>query len=198
MSVEAIVRVVDEAGAAEAEQIVAAARDDAAARVAAATNAAEARTRDACERADPGDRASAMRVVNAARLRQLERRVARSADLVDAALQAAAERLATIAADPESERWRAALGHLLAETASLVGPGATLLVRPQDLEAAKPIATRLACRLAALDGDGGAVPGVLGRSADGRVEVDATLTVRLARARSRLAEPVARLLGMDA
>jgi hypothetical protein len=38
--------------------------------------------------------------------------------------------------------------------------------------------------------------GVIGRSADGRVEVDARLAVRLARARVQLAEPVAGLLGM--
>jgi vacuolar-type H+-ATPase subunit E/Vma4 len=94
------------------------------------------------------------------------------------------------------------------ETAGLIGPGGVLVVRAVDADAARPTATRLGCRLevtgagaAAAQGAHGMAPapapGVLGRSADGRVEVDATLPARLERARVRLAEPVARLLGVD-
>jgi vacuolar-type H+-ATPase subunit E/Vma4 len=92
------------------------------------------------------------------------------------------------------------------ETAGLIGPDGVLVVRAVDADAARPAATRLGCRLEVTGADGapGAretppapAPGVLGRSADGRVEVDATLPARLERARVHLAEPVARLLGVD-
>jgi vacuolar-type H+-ATPase subunit E/Vma4 len=39
-------------------------------------------------------------------------------------------------------------------------------------------------------------PGVIVRSADGRLEIDATLPTRLDRARTRLADSTARLLGV--
>jgi vacuolar-type H+-ATPase subunit E/Vma4 len=207
MSVEEIVRVVESDAQAEAEAIVAAARDSAATVVAAAEAAAEARVREACERAEPGHRAEAMRLVNTARLRLLEQRAARSAALVDAVSEAAATCLATIAAEPDGARWAGALARLMEETAGLVGPGGILAVRPVDADAARPTAARLGCCLEVMasaadpgqDALGKAfAAGVLGRSADGRVEVDATLPARLQRARVRLAEPVARLLGVDA
>jgi vacuolar-type H+-ATPase subunit E/Vma4 len=208
MSVEEIVRVVESNAQAEAEAIVATARTSAATLVAAAEAAAEARVREACERAEPGYRAEAMRLVNTARLRLLEQRAARSASLVDAVSEAAAARLAIIAAEPGGARWPSALARLMDETAGLIGPGGVLVVRAVDAAAARPTATRLGCRLevmgAGVDAGQGApgavsapAPGVLGRSADGRVEVDATLPARLERARVLLAEPVARLLGVD-
>jgi vacuolar-type H+-ATPase subunit E/Vma4 len=199
MSVEAIVRAVEVTAAAEADAIIAVARTDAARVVAAAEAAADVRIREACERADPGFRAEAMRRVNTARLRLLERRAARSAELVNAATDAAQVRLAGIAADAAGPRWTAALGRLLEETAALIGPHGTMRVRAVDLATARPVAARLGCPVEPFDeGTGDDVPGVIGRSADGRVEVDATLPVRLAHARIRFAERVAHLLGVDA
>jgi vacuolar-type H+-ATPase subunit E/Vma4 len=199
MSVEAIVRAVEVTAAAEGDAIVAAARADAARMVAAAEAAADARVREACERADPGFRAEAMRQVNTARLRLLERRAARSAELVNAATDAARVRLDAIAGNPVDPRWTVALERLLEETAALIGPEGTMRVRPSDLMAARPVAARLGCRVETLDeGTADDAAGVIGRSADGRVEVDATLPVRLAHARIRFAESVARLLGVDA
>jgi len=208
MSVEEIVRVVESSAQAEAEAIVATAHASATALVADAEAAAQARVREACERAEPGYRAEAMRLVNTARLRLLEQRAARSASLVDAVSDAAASRLAAIAAEPDGVRWTTALARLMEETAGLIGPGGVLAVRTVDAEAARPMATRLGCRLEVMgsgaddvqSAPGAArapVPGVLGLSVDGRVEVDATLPARLERARVRLAEPVARLLGVD-
>lgn len=194
MSVEAIVRAVEEAAAAEADGIVAGARADAAAAVSAAQAAADSAVRAACDRAEPRFRAEAMRRVNASRLRLLERRAVRSAQLVDATAEAARARLAEIAADPTGPRWIGALERLLEETAALVGSGGTLRVRRADIGAARSTAARLGCRLEPSD----IAPGVIGRSADGRIEVDATVPVRLERARIRFAEPVARLLGVDA
>lgn len=199
MSVEAIVHAVEMTAAAESDAIAAAARADAASIKAAAEAAADARIREACERADPGFRAEAMRQVNTARLRLLERRAARSAELVNAATDAARVRLAEIAADADGPRWTAALERLLEETAALIGPQGTMSVRRVDLAAARPVAARLGCPVEPFDGSSGDdVPGVIGRSADGRVEVDATLPVRLAHARIRFAERVAHLLGVDA
>lgn len=203
MSVEAIVRAVETAAAAEAEGIVAGARADAATVVSAAQAAADAAVREACDRAEPRFRAEAMRRVNAARLRLLERRAVRSAELVDAAAEAARARLALLAADPTGPRWIGALERLLEETAALVGTGGTLRVRRADIAAARWTAARLGCRLEPFDAARGgagsaAAPGVIGRSADGRIEVDATVPVRLERARIRYAESVARLLGVGA
>ena len=209
MSVAEIVRVVEASAEAEADGIVAAAHSEAAARVGLAEAAAVARVRAACERAEPGYRAEAMRLVNAARLRLLERRAVRSAALVEAVADAAAERLVAIAADTDGVRWTRALTRLLEETAGVVGSGGVLVVRSVDLDTARSAAAGLSCRLepmgcAALPGasasdltHGGPVPGVVGRSADRRVEIDATLPARLDRARIHLAEPVARLLGVD-
>lgn len=216
MSVDEIVRVVEASARAEAEGIVATARSGAAARVAAAEATADARVREACERAEPGYRAEAMRLVNTARLRLLERRAARSAALVDAVTQAAASRLTAIATETDGPRWTRALTRLMEETAGMIGSGGVLFVRPVDLEAARSTAMRLGCRLELIgctleaerhapDAAGRApdptasapVPGVLGRSADGRVEIVATLPARLERARIHLAEPIARLAGVD-
>jgi len=195
MSVETIVRVIEAEAAEEAERIVAAARERARALVGEAEAAAEARVRQACERAEPGYRAEAMRLVNAARLRLLEARAEEAAGLVEAVFRAAGERLAALAADPASERWRRALERLLEETVRLAGPGAILRVRPVDAAVARPVAARLGGRLDETL-DAGLAPGVLARSPDGRLEVEATLPARLARARVALAEPVARRLGV--
>jgi len=208
MSVAEIVRVVEASAEAEADGIVASARSEAAARVGLAEAAAVARVRGACERAEPGYRAEAMRLVNTARLRLLERRAVRSAALVEMAAEAAAARLVVIATEPDGVRWTRALSRLLEETAGMVGSGGVLEVRPIDFDTARSTAAGLSCRLepmgcvsvpsaSASDSTWGVpVPGVVGRSADGRVEIDATLPARLDRARIHLAEPVARLLGV--
>ncbi len=195
MSVETIIRVIEAEAAEEAERIVAAARERARALVDEAEAAAAARVRQACARAEPGYRAEAMRLVNAARLRLIEAQAEEAAGLVEAVFRAAGERLAALAADPSSERWRRALERLIEEAVQLAGPGAIVRVRPVDAAVAGPIVARLGGRLDdALDE--GLAPGVLARSPDGRLEVEATLPARLARARVALAEQVARRLGV--
>jgi vacuolar-type H+-ATPase subunit E/Vma4 len=91
----------------------------------------------------------------------------------------------------------------------MVGSGGVLEVRSVDIGTVRLAAADLSCRFepmgcASVPGAsasdvtrGGPVPGVVGRSADGRVEIDATLPARLDRARIQLGEPVARLLGVD-
>jgi len=135
-----------------------------------------------------------MRLVNAARLRLLERRAEHSAAIVAEAFREAEARLDAIAGDPSGERWQRALERLIDEAVGLVGPEAVIRVRAAEAPVVGPIAERLGARLDE-DGDPEMPPGVLAWSADGLVDVDATLPSRLGRARTRLAESVARLLG---
>jgi V/A-type H+-transporting ATPase subunit E len=195
MSVEAIVRVIEAESAEEADRILADARERAAALVRDAEDAADARVRIARERAEPGHRAEAMRMVNAARLRLLERRTEHSAAVVAAVFAEAGARLDAIAADPSDGRWRHASECLIGEVVALAGPGAVIRVRPADAPTARPIADRLGARLDEAV-DPAMPPGVLATSRDGLVDVDATLPSRIERARTRFAESVARLLGV--
>ncbi len=195
MSVDAIVRTIETEAELEADRIVAEAGERGASLVAEAEAAAQARIRIARERAEPIHRAEAMRLVNAARLRLLERRAEEAASSVDAVFREAGARLAVIAADPACERWHRALESLLEETVALAGPGSLVGVRTADLPAARSVAERLGCRLEEnpeLD----RTAGVVARSADGRIEVDATAAARLTRARASLAEAVGRILGL--
>jgi vacuolar-type H+-ATPase subunit E/Vma4 len=194
MSVEAIVRVIEAESAEEADRILADARERATTLVRDAQAAADARVRTARERAEPSHRAEAMRLVNAARLRLLERRAEHSAAVVAAAFGEAEARLDAIAGDPSGERWRHALARLIDEAVGLVGPGAVIRVRPADAPVAGPIARGLGARLDE-DGSPETPPGIIAWAADGLIDVDATLPSRLGRARTRLAESVARLLG---
>lgn len=206
MSVEAIVRVVEEEAAAESDQIIGNARAHAAEFVAGAEAMAAARVREACDRAEPAYRAEATRQVNAARVRLLESRAARTAALIDTVIHAATERLAGVVTEPDGARWHDAIVRLVEETATIVGPGGTLRVRPCDTARARAAAERLGCTLQPFGTDEppgtsdtyALDAGVVGWSADRRIEVDGRLRVRLERARVDLAEPVARLLGVEA
>ena len=195
MSVEAIIRVIETETTGEVDRILAAARERAAALVGEAEAAAQARVRLALERAEPGYRAEAMRLVNAARLRLLERRAEEAAVLVDGVFRAADERLAAIAADPASQRWQEGLDRLLEEAVRLAGQDAVVRTRGDDCPAVARFAERLGGRVEIV-ADPAMASGILARSADGRIDVDATLPCRLARARAALAEPVARGLGV--
>lgn len=206
MSVEAIVRVVEEEAAAESDQIIRNARAHATELVAGAEAMAAARVREACDRAEPAYRAEATRQVNAARVRLLEWRAARTAALIDAVIGAATERLAGVVTAPDGARWHDAIVRLVQETAAIVGPGGILRIRPCDAARTRAVAERLGCTLQPFEMDGSRgkgdadalEAGVVGWSADLRIEVDGRLRVRLERARIDLSEPVARLLGVEA
>jgi vacuolar-type H+-ATPase subunit E/Vma4 len=194
MSVEAIVLVIEAESAEEAGRILADARERAESLVRDAQAAADARVRTACERVAPGHRAEATRMVNSARFRLLERRAEHWAAVVAAVFGEAEARVDAIAGDPSGKRWQRALERLIGEAVGLVGPEAVIRVRAADAPVAGPIAQHLGARLGA-DGGRAMPPGVLAMSVDGLVDVDATLPSRLGRARTRLAESVARLLG---
>jgi len=173
MSVEAILEQIEADAAAEAAGRLAEARERAVQLIAEAEERSRATVAAACERAEPAIRAEATRMVNAARLRLLERRAELGAAWVEAVFAGAAERLEAVAGGADPARWARALDRLIAEATALAGPDAIVTVE-----------------------SGAGSPGVVARSSDGRVEVDATIAARLDRARTRLAEPVARILGL--
>lgn len=146
-------------------------------------------------RADPLLSQEAARRVNAARLRLLERRADLATARCDAAFAAAARRLEAIAGDADPDRWATALGRLTDEALALTGPGAIVVVRPSDLPL---VERRVGAAGAIARATKRADAGVVARSADGRIEVDAAVAGRLERARARLADAVASELGLGA
>ena len=194
MSLEAILAAIAAEAEAEAERVIARAQAEAAALADGAQRTADARVAEARVRAEPAIRAEAVRLENAARLRLLEGRAEAAAARTAAVFRAADEELAAIAEGSNPDRWRVALGRLVSETAPLVGGAASAVVRPCDLEAVRQAAKPTGWTVVA---DDGVAPGLVVRSVDGHVEVDATLRARAARARARLAEPVAHRLGLS-
>lgn len=194
MGVETMIEAIEAEAAAEAERLLADADSRASAIVADARSALAARVASACERAEPGLRAEAARTVNSARLRLLERRAELAAARTGATFDAAAARLAALGAGGDPARWSAALRALLSETLPLVGAGATVACRAADAA----VLRGLSVGGFTVEVDDDLPPGLLARSADGTVEVDATVPVRLGQARTQLAEPVAAMLGLEA
>ena len=195
MGVETILALIEHETDAEVDRLLAAARADADARVRAAEAAAEATIAEACARAEPRLASDAHRRVNAARLRLMERRAAVAAARVDAAFGLAERRLTAIADGTDPERWQAALDRLTREAIAFAGTDAAVEVRDRDAAAIASAAAALAARLVLTPDD--APAGVVVRSDDRRLEVDATLSVRLARARTAQAEAVALALGLE-
>ena len=194
MSGADIVREIERETSAEVEQILAAADQRAAEVIETARSAVRARVEAASARAEPAIRAEAGRRVNGARLRLSERRVEVTLARTAAVQAAAADRLQAIAAGAEAERWAASLDRLTSEALELAGPGATVRIRRRDAGSIAGMVDALGGRLEMVDD---APAGVVGISADGRIEVDATIPPRLERARIRLAEIVAGHLGLD-
>lgn len=194
MSGETILRAIEAETATEAERIVASARERAARLVEEATGAARARVEAARQAAEPALRAEAARIVNAARLRLLHRRAELAAATAEAAWVEAACRLETIAAE-RAARWRAALARLTSEALDVAGPGAVVGVRAADASTIAPLVADAGGRLEPFE-EGTAAAGPTVGSADGRIEVVATLPARQGQARTALAEEVASLLGL--
>lgn len=193
MSSIEIIREVDRQTALELEDLLGSADRQAAALVESATAALHARVEAAVARAEPAVRAQAGRRVNAARSRLGQRRVELALARTNAVHAAASARLETITRS-EGGRWPAALLRLTTEALELAGQGATVRVRARDSPAIGRLVEQHGAVLEPVDDD--APAGVVALSADGRLEVDATVPVRLDRARVRLAETVAASLGL--
>jgi hypothetical protein len=76
----------------------------------------------------------------------------------------------------------------------MVGPGASVALPGVEAPLVEALVAERRATLQALPA--GAPPGPMVRSADGRIEVDATLPTRMGRARVMLAEDVAAALGV--
>jgi vacuolar-type H+-ATPase subunit E/Vma4 len=194
MSSTDIVREIERETAAELDRLLASADQRATEIVEAAVAEVRRRAEAAIVRAEPAVRAEARRRANAARLRLNERRLEMALARTAAVHAAAADRLQAITTCPEQEPWAAALVRLTREALDLAGPGASVRVRRRDTEIVGELVRAHGGRLEP-DGDD-APAGVVAISADGRIEVDATIPVRLDRAWARLAEDVARRLGL--
>jgi len=192
MTTAAIVADIERETAAEIDRLLADADARAAAIVAAAHDELRLAVGAACARAEPVARLAGARRANAARLRLLDRRADLAIVRSEAVFDEAGRRLAAIAGGADPGRWAAALDRLVDEALGLAGPGATVVVRQADLPYVADRVRARAVVSAADDAD----PGPRATSADGRLEVDATLASRLERARVRLAEAVAAGLGL--
>lgn len=196
MSVTDIVRQIDAETAAEIDRRLADADVRAAEMIGQARVLVSARVETAVARAEPAVRSESARRTNAARQRLRDRRAELALDTTTAVYATARARLDAIAGGAEPERWARSLHALLDEALALVGPEPVVRLRDRD-------ASVVAARVRAVGGHLERLPddspaGVVARSSDGRIEVDATIQVRLDRAHARLAEWLAGQLGLGA
>ncbi len=195
MSVATLVAAIQAEAEAEARAIVDRAAGEAAAIVEAARLRSLERAAAARVAADQAARSEAARRINVLRLRDLGARAAVLADAMEAVFGAARGEVAAIADGGDPQRWARGLGRLVGEASALAGPGATAAVRDGDAAAVREAAAALGARMEVVV-DPSQPAGLVARSVDGLVEVDATLPVRLARAREQLAGEVAARLGV--
>ena len=195
MGVEDIIAVIAREADEEATRIIEAAEEQARQLVAQAEAEVQAQVDAAIERQGAHIRGTAQRRVNAVRLGILEQRARDDAARLVGVFEAAETQVMAIAAGSDPDRWQAALTTLCTEALAAVGEGALVRVRARDAEAVSSVADAAGASVEPLadDADSGLVVG----SADGRIEVDARLSVRLARARSLLAEAVAQRLHLE-
>lgn len=195
MGVEDIIAVIAREADEEATRIVDEAEQQALQLIAQAEADVQAQVDAAIERQGAHIRGTAQRRVNAVRLGILEQRARDHAGQLVAVFDAAETRVMAIAAGSDPDRWRAALSALCAEGLRAVGDGAAVRVRARDVDAVSSVAHAGGAEVVLLADD--AEPGLVVESGDGRIEVDARLSVRLVRARSLLAEAVAQRLHLE-
>lgn len=167
MSADAILAAIRAESDREVTDILAAARADADALVSDARAALDRHVAEALAAAEPELAADAARRVNVARLRLLHARARRRADRVDAVFDAARDELEMLVSRGDT-RWTRARARLQASALDAIGTAGV-----------------------AVEDTGGSA--IRARSRDGAITVDASLDVRLARARALLADAVAEL-----
>ena len=196
MGVEDIIAVIQREADAEAKRIIEDAEQQAAQLIADAEAEVQSQIEVATERLGPEIRGASQRRINAVRLRLLEQRARDDAARLVAVFDAAEAQVAAIAAGADDERWAAAVSVLCEEALGSVGEGASVRIRAADADAVSGVAEAWGTDVVSLPDS--ADPGPVVRSHDGRIEVDARLSVRLERARSLLAEAVAQRLRLEA
>lgn len=192
MGVEKIIQLIEQEAADEAAMIVADAERDASESVAAAEATVAAQIAEALERLGPEIRAESQRRINAVRLRILEERARDDAERLTAVFDAAQARLEAIADGADAPRWSRAMERLCGDALESVGEGASIAICSRDASAIAEAARRGSAEI--VSNPDSAPAGLVVTSHDGRIEVDASLAVRIDRARSLLAEAVARML----
>ena len=192
MSVKTIIELIEREAGEEAQALVADAERTARGLLADAEAGVAAQVSEALERHGPEIRAVAQRRINEVRLRVLEERARLDAERLRAAFDVAAERVEAIADGGDPARWSAALEGICRDALDVIGEAAVVRVRRRDVETVRPVAAEHGARVEEV-GDS-APTGVVAASADGRMEVDGSLPVRLERARLLLAGEVARML----
>jgi len=195
MGVEDIIAVIECEAVEEATRIVEDAEQQGGELVEGAEADVQAQVDAAIERLGPEIRAASQRRINAVRLRILERRARDDAARLTAVFDLAEEQVRTIAHGADPSRWSSGLAALCAEALRSVDEGASLSVRARDVDAVASAADAWGAEVVAITDD--EEPGLVVSSRDGRIEVDARLSVRLERARSLLAEAVAQLLHLE-
>ena len=195
MGVEDIIAVIAREADEEASRIVDEAERQAQRVVAEAEAEVQAQVDAAIERQGAQIRGDSQRRVNAARLQILEQRARDDAARLVAVFDAAEEQVMAIAGDPDDERWAAAMSALCTEALDAVGAGGTVRVRARDADAISSVADAGGAEVVLAPDE--SEPGLVVSSGDGRIEVDARLSVRLERARSLLAEAVAQRLQLE-
>jgi vacuolar-type H+-ATPase subunit E/Vma4 len=196
MGVEEIVAIIEREADEEATRILEDAERQARETVAAAEAGVQARVDAAVGRLGPEIRAAAQRRINAVRLRILEDRARADAARLVGVVDTAEDEVRAIAGGADPPRWSSALSAWCTEALRAVGQGATVRLRAGDVGAVRGVADRWRAEVVALADD--EEPGVLVSAQDGRLEVDARLSVRLERARKLLAESVAQVLRLGA
>jgi vacuolar-type H+-ATPase subunit E/Vma4 len=195
MGVGGIIEIIEREAAEDATRIVEEAERQASEMVADAEAEVQAQVEAAIERLGPEIRAESQRRINAVRLRILERRARADAARLVAVFDAAEAQVAAIAGGADPSRWSSALSALCAEALRSVEEGALVSVRAQDVDAVRPVTEAWRAEVVVLAED--REPGLVASSRDGRIEVDARLSVRAERARSLLAEGVAQRLRLE-
>ena len=195
MGVEDIIAVIAREADEEASRIVDEAERQAQQVVAEAEAEVQAQVDAAIERQGAQIRGASQRRVNAARLQILEQRASDDAARLVAVFDAAEEQVMAIASDSDDERWAAAMSALCAEALDAVGTGGSVRLRARDADAISSVAEAGGATVVLASDE--SAPGLVVSSGDGRIEVDARLSVRLERARSLLAEAVAQRLQLE-
>jgi vacuolar-type H+-ATPase subunit E/Vma4 len=195
VSVDRIIERIEHEAEEEAAKIVADADHDARASVAVAEADVQAQIDAAIERVGPEIRAASQRRINNVRLRLLEERARDDAARLTAVFDAAEARSGQITDGSDPGRWSSALRQLCVEALRAVGEGASVTVRAADAGSLSGLAREWEAEVVPLSED--AEPGPVVTSRDRRIEVDARQRIRLERARSLLAESVARMLDLE-
>ncbi len=199
MSLETILQALEREGEQKAAQILEAAKAEAEEILAQARTDAEAIAQRTLAAVRGPVQVEQMRIVNQAKLEAQQIITGSREEMLNAAVEAAARRLAGLKG---SDRYAAALRRLAEEAVLAIGAedGIRFYVRNEDRTLMEQIARELgvraqvSCQEETRESDGGELGGVIAISPDQRIRVDNTLETRLRRVASLYRSEIARLV----